>query len=932
MLTTQNPLLVQLAQHSSDLVGVVDHNFRLTFLNKAGRDMLGLIAGNLPDLTLKKIVASHLEGKLNDEILPLAKSGQVWDGVLQLRGQPKDMLVETYCFISPIRNGDGNANIYAIIAHAVSAEKAALERLERKAASFNALIQNCPFGVFVVDSDLRVLVASHGASSAFEGFDLTTHPKHEDCVRAIWPTAFADEIMSHFTKTLTTGESYLAPSTIEERFDTHAKEAYDWRLDRIVLPDDSFGVVCYFYDFTDRQLWADELQAAKGREEANALELEGLYEEAPLGLAMVDHDFRFVRMNPACVAMIDATRPDALGKTPWQISPILEDILRPIFVSVLEKGESFRNFNIKGERQANQIVAPEWLNHFYPVKDPKGEISGVGIMVQDITQQRHSEEALRASEQKLRLVLDQLFAFVGILTPDGYVTYANKTPLEAADIQLQDVVGNHFSEAHWWSHSAEVQKQLCDAITSAASGTNVRYDVPVLLSNQLVTIDFQIAPLRDKAGTIIGLIPSGVVIEDRIQAQRELLALTNNLEAQVERRTQALITANAELLAEKDQREAIQSALLQSQKLEAVGRLVSGVAHDFNNILAAVISGLALIQRRVDDDRVSDIVQMSTSAARRGAGLIKQMLAFARQQPLSPQITQLSKVFEEITPLIKLSLGEGIRLDVEHKDNLWPIIVDSDQLYSALLNLSINARDAMPDGGVLTLSGANMDRFADGRPVDLPEGDFVAISVKDSGTGMSPETLAKFAEPFFTTKGVGKGTGLGVAMVYGFVNQSGGTMSVESAQGMGTTIRLYLPRASAGPIGAFTPENASLSGEKTRVLIVDDDADLRFITAATLMEAGFIVSTADGGKQALSLLKAAPIDIVITDVRMPGMNGLELASAIRADRPDTPIVFITGYSESSGLDSEEVIHKPFEPVTLIATIGRLCAQPNVTTA
>jgi PAS domain S-box-containing protein len=765
MLPAHTPLLIQLAQHSRDLVGVVDQDLRLVFLNGAGRDMLGLVAGDPLDLTLNSIVASHLNTKLNDEIFPQAKSGEVWDGVLQLRGQPGDLLIETYCFISAIRNGDGDANSYAIIAHAVSAEATALERLERKAASFNALIQNCPFGVFVVDSDLRVLVASNGASSAFEGFDITTHPKHEDCVRAIWPPAFADEIMSHFSQTLKTGESYLAPSTIEERFDTHVKEAYDWRLDRIVLPDGSFGVVCYFYDFTERQLWADELQEAKGREEANALELEGLYEEAPLGLAMVDRDFRFVRMNPACVAMIAATRSDALGKTPWQISPILEQTLKPIFLNVLEKGESVRNFTITGARRADQTVAPEWLTHFYPVKDPKGEISGIGIMVQDITLQRQSEEALRASEQKLRLVLDQLFAFVGILTPDGFVTYANKTPLEAADIQLRDVVGNHFSDAHWWSYSLEIQKQLREAITSAASGKIVRYDVPVLLVDQLVTIDFQIAPLRGEDDQIIGLIPSGVVVEDRIQAQRELLALTNDLEAQVERRTQALITANAELLVEKDQREAVQSALLQSQKLEAVGRLVSGVAHDFNNILAAVISGLSLIQRRVDDAQVTNIIQMSTSAARRGAGLIKHMLAFARQQPLSPQFTQLSKVFEEIVPLMNLSLGGFIKLDVEHDIDLWPIIVDGDQLCSAVLNLTINARDAMPNGGTLTLCGANVDRFSQDRPHDLPDGEFVAISVTDTGTGMSAETLAKFAEPFFTTKELGKGTGLGVAMV-----------------------------------------------------------------------------------------------------------------------------------------------------------------------
>ena len=920
VLSLPHPLMVQLAQHSSDLVVVVDLNCRVIFLNNAGRTMLGMIAESLPQLTLQNIVAANLQGKLTDDIFPQAKSGQVWDGVLELCCQSRDAVIQTYCFVSAFKNEDGDVSGYAIICHGVHAEKTALERLERKAASFDAIIENCPFGLFVVDGELRVLVVSNGARSVFDGFDIASRPRHEDVVRSLWPQLFADEIVARFKTTLETGESYLAPSTIEERSDTHAMEAYDWRIDRIVLPDGSFGVACYFYDLTERQRWADETLAAKAQEAANARELEELYNEAPLGLAMVDRDFRFIRMNPAFEVMCAKSKREALGKTPWDLVPELQEKVQPILVSVLETRETVI-FPIIGTLHRKLNVPREWVNQIYPVIGQDGEVTGVGFMVQDVTLQRHSEEILRASEERLRLVLDQLFTLVAILSPAGQIIYANNAGLGAANLTLEDVKGEHIAETIWWNYTPEIQATVRAGVELAGAGHVFRQDVVAKVGDACFAVDLQFAPLKNNLGDVIGIIGSGVMVEDRIQAERALRTLANNLEEQVDRRTHELLIANEKLLAERQQREAAQIALFQSQKLEAMGQLVAGVAHDFNNILASVISGLALIQRKTDDAFITEITSMSTNAARRGAGLVKQMLAFARQQPLSSQSIQVESVFDELRPLLSMTLNSSVQLIIIPPTNLWPIFVDGDTLHSALLNLAINARDAMPNGGCLTISAYNVGEAEANRPFDLKDGEFVAISIKDNGTGMSSETLAKFAEPFFTTKPQGKGTGLGVAMVHGFVNQSGGTMAVESIEGFGTTITLFLPRAQQkpAPVSLRAVDENRKTGKK--ILLVDDDAELRFLLATTLEESGFDVKTARSGKRALALIANSDFDLIVTDFMMPEMDGLELARAIRSLRPEQPILFVTCFSRQAQLENETVLIKPFEANELVDLIN-----------
>lgn len=553
-----------------------------------------------------------------------------------------------------------------------------------------------------------------------------------------------------------------------------------------------------------------QTDASRLQQATNAAELDALYARAPLGLGLVDRELRFVRVNPALADMNGFSPEEHVGRKVWDLLPDLRATAEPMLLKVIETGEPLRDVTITGTTLAHPGQIREWREQFYPIFVGEGQVTGIGIICEDVTDRRIQEREIREREDRLRRVLDQLFAFVGVLSLDGHVDYANRAPLDAAGLQLDDVAGRPFWEAPWWSYDPAVQERLKAAISAARAGEVVRYDVPVRLGGQLMTIDFQLAPLRDSSGVIAGLIPSGTIIEERVQAERALRALADDLEITVARRTAALHEANAQLTEEIARREAAQDALIHSQKLEAMGRLVAGVAHDFNNILAAVLSGLSLVGRRLDDPEALKLIDMSTMAAMRGTGLVKQLLAFARQQRLDPERIDLAAFLHELEPLLRVSAGTGVTVEVREDGSCGAIIADAAQLQSALLNLVINARDAMPDGGTVRIAARAVRAPGPDALGDLADGDYVAISVIDTGTGMPPDVLARVAEPFFTTKQVGKGTGLGVSMVHGFTHQSGGGLSIESEVGKGTVMTLFLPRETAGQAALVdTPSGAA---------------------------------------------------------------------------------------------------------------------------
>lgn len=379
------------------------------------------------------------------------------------------------------------------------------------------------------------------------------------------------------------------------------------------------------------------------------------------------------------------------------------------------------------------------------------------------------------------------------------------------------------------------------------------------------------------------------------------------------------------------ERKVMEMRLRQADKMQALGTLAGGVAHDFNNLLMAVLGSLDLASRRAPDDpRLTRLLQNATYAAERGASLTQRLLSFSRQRDLRLQAVDVNQVIRDMSDLLTRTLGGFIRIERELSERLWMAMVDPDQLELAILNLCINARDAMAENGMLTLSTRN-ETVEEGQVTDLGQGDYVVISVADTGSGMPPEILSRVLEPFFTTKEVGKGTGLGLSMVYGLAQQSGGTVTIKSTVGVGTTVELYLSKTSTDEISAPDQE-VSPDGptEKVRILLVDDDAEVRTVTSAYLNEMGHRVVEAADGAAALEILKNDhQLDLLIADFAMPGMTGLELAEKARKLHPEVGILLVTGYADPERMpENYPVLHKPFTRTDLKAKVAEARRQPN----
>ncbi|GJD48957.1 Sensor histidine kinase RcsC [Methylobacterium crusticola] len=381
-------------------------------------------------------------------------------------------------------------------------------------------------------------------------------------------------------------------------------------------------------------------------------------------------------------------------------------------------------------------------------------------------------------------------------------------------------------------------------------------------------------------------------------------------------------------IAEREQAEA---QLRQSQKMEAVGQLTGGIAHDFNNLLTGIVGSLDLMQTRIAEGRIDTLGRyagLAMASAQRAAALTHRLLAFSRRQPLEAQPVDVNQLVGSIDDLLRRTLGERVRLDVAVAGGLWLTLCDPNQLENAILNLAINARDAMPDGGTLTIATTNADLGHAGlaRDVGVGTGQYVAIAVSDTGTGMPPDVIARAFDPFFTTKPIGQGTGLGLSMIYGFAKQSEGSVEIESALGRGTTVTLYLPRyrgdaALAQPVRGEAPR--AESGET--VLVVEDDATVRSLVVEVLHELGYRALEAADGPEGLRVLRSeGRIDLLVTDVGLPGMNGRQLADQAREVRPGLKVLFMTGYAENAAFGNAhlgtglQMITKPF-PVEGLAT-------------
>ncbi len=505
---------------------------------------------------------------------------------------------------------------------------------------------------------------------------------------------------------------------------------------------------------------------------------------------------------------------------------------------------------------------------------------------------------LRGNEARLRTIFETSLQFQGMLALDGTLLDANQTSLDAIESKLGDVVGKPFWNTPWFMGTAGMPELARAAVSQALQGRAIRQDIVVNLPTGRRSFDFALRAIRDQHGAIIAIIAEAVETTGRLQAEE---------------------------------------ALRQAHKMEAVGQLTGGIAHDFNNMLQGIGSGLELAQRRVGQGRDTEAVVLMETARKgvdRAAALTHRLLAFARRQALDAKPIVVDGLVLGLVELIQRTMGPSIEVRTRMGWGLWPIFCDANQLESALLNLAINARDAMLEGGVLTLSARDVSlSSADVAGEEwATAGDHVEIAVADTGEGMTPDVLKRVLEPFFTTKPLGEGTGLGLSQVYGFVRQSGGLLRLESAPGGGgTTVRVLMPRyhgAMAVPPAAapaLSLEVDASSFERT-VLLVEDEPAVRATTAEALRDQGYTVLEAEHGSAGLHVLASgASVNLLVTDVGLPGkLNGRQLANTVRDRYPGLPVLFITGYA-GTVLDGPlapgmQVISKPFTLDALMARI------------
>jgi PAS domain S-box-containing protein len=457
-------------------------------------------------------------------------------------------------------------------------------------------------------------------------------------------------------------------------------------------------------------------------------------------------------------------------------------------------------------------------------------------------------------------------------------------------------------------------------------------------------VDFVFQPIVDEAGACTGIFVEGSDVTDKVEAERELKQLNAGLEARIAGRTRDLEDAMRRLQQASREREAAEETLRHAQKMEAVGQLTGGIAHDFNNLLQGIMGSLDILKLRLQLGKLDNIERLVTGAitsAERAAALIHRLLAFSRRQPLQPQAVKVNQLVSPMEELLRRTMGENIRIELVLSGGLWTTVCDPHQLESGLINLCINARDAMPDGGALTIETSNAwldDEYA-AQHGDVQPGQYVCISVSDTGVGMAPEVRSKAFDPFFTTKPVGQGTGLGLSMVYGFAKQSGGHATLYSEPGQGTTAKLYLPRhhADAGaaePLPQIGEEHQSMRGEV--VLVVEDEAIVRSLVIDVLFALGYRTLEAADGAAAMRIVDSGQrIDLLVTDVGLPKLNGRQLYEAALRTRPDLKVLFMTGYAENATLGNGlltpgmEMIAKPFTMEKLARRISRILGNEQV---
>ncbi|MGV3575214.1 MAG: PAS domain-containing protein [Devosia sp.] len=657
-----------------------------------------------------------------------------------------------------------------------------------------------------------------------------------------------------------------------------------------------------------------------------------MFEQAPTFMALLrGHDHRYEAANPSYLKLVGGR--DIVGRT---VAEALPDAAAQGFIKILDEvyrsGQPYTAHGALFSAQQSPSSPPEdhYLDFVYqPLRDADGAVTGIFVEGADVTARTLAERARRESEELYKGLFDAIDEgfciirfFDGPHGPDSDYIHIQANAAYERHAGIPNVVGQKLREMvgaeadDWVKRYGEVLR----------TGVPIRFQQELIATGRYLELAaIRIEPPERKLVAVLFQ-----DITARRQAEIALAEINATLETQIQERT-------AELMAAEE-------SLRHSQKLEAVGQLTGGLAHDFNNILAGISGSLEAMSTRLTQGRVADLdryIAGAVGATRRAANLTQRLLAFSRRQTLDPKPVNINRLVDGMLDLIGRSVGPGIKVETVGAAGLWTSFVDAGQLENALLNLCINARDAMPDGGLLTVETSN--RWMDERTArvrGLEPGQYVSLCVSDTGTGMAPDVVARAFDPFFTTKPIGQGTGLGLSMVYGFAGQSGGAARIYSELYKGTMICIYLPRhlgeAEAEADNPPIAEEAPRADGNETVLLVDDEPLIRMLAAEQLEELGYTVIEAGDAASALKLL-AMPrnISLLITDVGLPGvMNGRQLADAARQTRPKLEVLFITGYAENAVLNhghldaGMHVMTKPFQMDAFARRVKALIPAPE----
>jgi PAS domain S-box-containing protein len=660
----------------------------------------------------------------------------------------------------------------------------------------------------------------------------------------------------------------------------------------------------------------DAQQLISGERQEFFRTLDAVLAHAPIGYGFFDREYCYAQVNAELAQIFGVRIEYILGRQMEEFPPLNSRQVQAAIRQVFESGESVSNLELLREAPEQPDGLRAWLAGFFPVHNERGEVEVVGVALLDIAELKKAERALAASERKFRVVTNAMPQLVWSNRPDGTFDFYNQQCIEFAGTPP----GNDWKDL---LHPEDYERTR-EAWEHSLS-TGEPYEIEYRFRSKQGEYHWFLAraiPLHNGNGEIERWFGTATDITEIVDARTADMAAANEkLREEIFERS----LAEERLRSEIQERARAEGQLRQASKMEAVGRLTGGLAHDFNNLLTVVMGNIEAMQRKMKgggDEKVRNYAEFAMQGARRAAALTKRLLAFSRGQPLDPEPVNANDLVASMTELFARTLGEKVSLKTAVVENLWIVEADPNQFEASLLNLVVNARDAMPKGGSLTIETSNvkLDAAFAAKHEGVVPGEYVAITVSDTGIGMSPETLARIFEPFFTTKPAGEGTGLGLSQLYGFVKQSGGHVTVDSIVGSGTKVTIYLPR--------FIGEGANLkSGKKSQtgqddrntVLVVEDDDDVRLYATSLFRELGYGVLEAADGAAALRILETRPeIRFMFTDVGLPGdYNGKELADEARRRRPYLRVLYTTGYARTDilrqgRLDANaQVVTKPF---------------------